>query len=151
MGFSFMGTLIAITILVPNLLLIKFPPKNAPDNSKDIKIIFTILERIGQVACIFLLIISKRNFNNLSMNVYALLMSLCILIYYYLWIRYLIKDQNYRLLWEPLIFIPIPMAVFPVCAFAFAALLGKSVWLGIAVIFLAIGHLVNSWNSYKSN
>jgi hypothetical protein len=41
------------------------------------------------------------------------------------------------------------MAIFPVFAFGFAALWGKSIYLGLAVIILAIGHFVNSWYTYK--
>lgn len=149
MGFSVIGTIIAIAIFIPNLLMIKFPPNNAPKVLKDGGIIFTIFERIGQVGCILVLIISKNNFEKLTINIWAVFMGFCILIYYFLWARYIVKGQEYKLLWEPLSFIPIPMAVFPVGAFLFAAILGKSIWLGILVVFLGIGHFANSWYSYK--
>lgn len=149
MGFSIIGTMIAIAIFIPNLLMIKFPPNNVPKDSKDVGIIFTVLERIGQVGCILILVISKNNFEKLTINIWAIFMGLCILTYYFLWGRYVVKGQEYKLLWEPLSFIPIPMAVFPVGAFLFAAFLGKSIWLGILVVFLGIGHFANSWYSYK--
>lgn len=149
MEFSLMGTLIAIIIFALNFLAVKFPPKNVTVGLKDAGIVFTILERIGQVGCIILLVISKDNFQNLSINVWAVLMLFCITVYYFLWIRYVVKGHDYSLLWKPLVFIPIPMAIFPVCAFGFAAILGKSIWLGIGVAFLSIGHFVNSWHSYK--
>ncbi|WP_238902047.1 MULTISPECIES: hypothetical protein [unclassified Clostridium] len=149
MGFSIAGTLIAIAIFIPNLLIVKFPPNNAPKDSKDAGFIFTLLERIGQVGCILILVISKEHFKNFSVNIWAVFMGICILLYYFLWIRYVIKGQEYKLLWDSLVFIPIPMAVFPVGAFLFAAILGESIWLGILVIFLGIGHFANSWHSYK--
>lgn len=149
MGFSVIGTLIAIAIFIPNLLIIKFPPNNAPKDLKDVGVIFTILERVGQVGCIVILVISRENFEKLTIDIWAVFMGLCIIIYYFLWTRYVVKGQEYKLLWKPLGFIPIPMAVFPVGAFLFAAALGKSIWLGILVIFLGIGHFANSWHSYK--
>ncbi len=149
MGFSLIGTLIAIAIFIPNLLIVKFPPNNAPKDSKDAGIIFTALERIGQVGCIVILVISRENFKTSTINIWAVLMVICILMYYFLWIRYVTKGKEYKLLWDSLYFIPIPMAFFPVGAFLFAAILGKSIWLGILVIFLGIGHFANSWHSYK--
>lgn len=149
MGFSIIGTIIAIAIFIPNLLMIKFPPNNAPKDLKDAGIIFTVLERIGQVGCILILVISKTNFEKLTINIWAVFMGSCLLIYYFLWARYVVKGQEYNLLWEPLSFIPIPMAVFPVGVFLFAAILGKSIWLVILVVFLGIGHFANSWHSYK--
>jgi hypothetical protein len=76
-------------------------------------------------------------------------MVLCIIAYYSLWIRYVIKGKDFSLCFKPLGLLPIPMAIFPVFAFGFAALWEKSIYLGLAVIILAIGHFVNSWHTYK--
>lgn len=149
MGFSFIGLLIAIFIFFPNILFVIFPPKNIPDNLKDAGYIFTLLERIGQVGCLVILTMSNDNFKNISINIWFALMAICIIFYYGLWIRYVIKGHEFSLAFKPLMFIPIPMAVFPVFAFGFAALWGKSIYLIVAVAILAIGHFVNSWNTYK--
>ena len=150
MGFSFIGTFIGTLILVPSILFfIKFPPKNIPADSTNTGVIYTILERIGQVGCLTVLVMSKDNFHSMKVNAWMLLMLLCILVYYSLWIRYVVKGQDYSWLWKPLFFIPIPLAVFPVCAYVFAALWVKSVWLGIAALILAIGHLKVSYHSSK--
>lgn len=44
----------------------------------------------------------------------------------------------------------LPMAVLPVLYFLTAALILKSLWLLIAAIVLAIGHLSESWNQYRN-
>ncbi|MDH6429124.1 MULTISPECIES: hypothetical protein [Paenibacillus] len=149
MGFSLIGTLIAMVILAPSLLMIKFPPDHVPSGLKDAGIVYTLLERVGQLGCIAILAISKDNFENVEFGIWAALIFVFITIYYGLWIRYMVKGQQFRLLWAPLLFLPIPMAVLPVCAFGFAAIWGRSFWLGIAVICLAIGHFANSWHSYQ--
>jgi hypothetical protein len=150
MGFSFIGTLIGILIVLPSILFfIKFPPKNIPADLTYAGVIYTILERVGQICCLTVLVMSKDNFQSMKANVWTLLMMFCIIVYYCLWIRYVVKGHDYNWLWKPLLFIPIPLAIFPVCAFLFAALWGKSVWLGIAVVVLAIGHITISWHSYK--
>lgn len=149
MDFSVKGLIIAAIIFAPNLLFVIFPPKNVPQGIKDTGFIFTILERIGQVACILLLILSKDYFDVVTINIWFVLMSLCITIYYCLWIRFIIKGRDFSLLFKPLGFIPIPMALFPVFAFGLVAISVKSIWIGIAVILLALGHFTNSWNTYK--
>ncbi len=149
MGFSIIGLFISAVIFLPNLLFIIFPPKNVPDGSKDAGVIFTVLERIGQVGCIVILVFSKDHYQNLRINTWFALMALCVILYYYLWITYVVKGQDFSLCFKPLGFLPIPMAVFPVLAFGFAAIWGKSFYLGIAVVLLAIGHFSNSWHTYK--
>ncbi len=148
MGFSVAGFLIALAILIPNLLVWLFPPEKVPEGLKDSGFIFTLLERTGQIGCLLLLCISKDSFSPLTVNPPFVLMVLCILAYYSLWTRYVVKGRRFSLLFEPFKFIPIPMAVLPVLAFAFAAMLGESLWLGAAVVFLAAGHFANSWHTY---
>ncbi len=149
MGFSTIGLLIAAMIFAPNLLFIAFSPKNIPPGIKDAGLLFTIIERIGQAGCMVLLVISKDNFEAASLDVWFFLMMICVAAYYCLWIRYFVRGRDFSLLFKPLGFIPIPMAVFPVLAFSFAAIWGKSVWIGVSAILLAIGHFANSWNNYK--
>lgn len=149
MGFSIIGLLIAMFIFLPNLLFVILPPKNVPDGLKDAGIIFTVLERIGQVGCLLILAISKDNFQNVNIDIWFVLMALCLILYYSLWIRYVVKGHDFSFAFRPLLILPIPMAIFPVFAFGFAALWGKSIYLGIAVVLLAIGHFVNSWHTYK--
>lgn len=149
MGFSLLGTLMALILLAPSLLMIKFPPENVPLGVRDAGPIYTILERAGQLGCIGILAISQDNFQQVKFGVIAVFIVLFIAIYYGLWIRYIVKGRQFKLLWDPLGIIPIPMAVLPVCAFGSAAIWGKSIWLSIAVVCLAIGHLANSWHSYQ--
>jgi hypothetical protein len=148
MGFSSMGLAIVSLIFAPNLLYVKYPPKDIPKGLKDVNMFFTLLERVGQTAFFIILVLSKNNYKNTKANIWFILMVISIIVYYALWIRYVIKGKYFSLLFKPIWIIPIPMAIFPVLAFGFAALLGKSVYLGITVIIFAIGHFVNSWNSY---
>ncbi|MGN7398591.1 hypothetical protein ACTHO0_01955 [Cytobacillus praedii] len=149
MGFSLIGFIIVISILTPNFLFIAFPPQNIPIEIKDTAIILTIAERIGQGSCMLLLVISKTNFEETNINIWFFLMIVCISFYYFLWIRYFVQGRTYSTAFKSLGFIPVPMAIFPVLAFGFAAIWGKSIWLGISVIILAFGHITNSWIIYQ--
>lgn len=148
MGFSLTGLIIIIVTLFPNLLFIKYPPKNAPLNLSDASPVLTVIENIGRYAFFIILIFSKSNYQNAKINLWLIFIIITILCYYCLWIKYVIKGKYFYLLFEPLWFIPIPMAVFPILTFGFTALWGKSIYLGFAVLIFGIGHLINSWNSY---
>jgi hypothetical protein len=147
MGFSLTGTIIVAVILAPNLLMLLAPPKNMPEGMKDKGAIFTVLECIGQAGCFVLPVISKGWFEGRGANVWFILAALCAAAYWCLWIRYAVR-RDFALLFSPLWFIPLPMAVFPVLAFALLAVWGAHVWLGAAAALLAAGHFVNSWHTY---
>ncbi len=150
MGFSIIGAIIGALIILPSILFYAiFPPKNLPSIQVKQSRLFEALERAGQMGCLAVLLFSGESFINRGINPVFLLMAICIIIYYGLWVRYIIKGQEYQLLWQPLMLIPVPMAVFPVLAFGFAALWGQSILLGVSTIILAIGHINISWNSYR--
>jgi len=148
MGFSVIGFLIALSIFAPNLLMAIFPPINTPAELKDAGILFTLLERIGQVGCLVLLAISKSSFQNRPINPWFILAALCVAAYYGLWMRYVVAGRDFSLLFA-FNSVPIPMAILPILAFAFVAIWGKSVWLGSATVLFSVGHIVNSWNTYS--
>lgn len=143
MGFSVFGTIIAVLTMLPSFtFFIFFPPVNKPSGTQAHEPLpLTILERLGQAACLILLIISRSWFDTRSFDIWLALCIACLLVYYGLWIRYLINGRNYVLLYKPLQFIPVPMAVFPVAVFAFAAVWGQSIWLGIAAVLFGSGHI----------
>ncbi|HYF76578.1 MAG TPA: hypothetical protein VD973_05580 [Symbiobacteriaceae bacterium] len=151
MGFSLIGTIIAVLMLLPSMIFFtKFPPRNVPAGLKDAPMLYTMLERAGQAGCFGLLIFAGDALRLAGPRaLWAVLMLICMVIYYSLWIRYVLKGQEFATLWRPVLFIPIPLAVFPVCAFGFAALWGRSLWLGAATVVLALGHCAVTWNSYK--
>ncbi len=149
MGFSLTGLIIVLVILAPNLFMMILPPRNVPKNMKSAGAVLTIVERLGQIGCFVLPVISRDAFNARGFDAWLALMALCIAAYWALWIRYAVKGREFRLLFAPLWLIPVPMAVFPVLAFASAALWARSPWLGIASATLAIGHIASSRHSYR--
>jgi hypothetical protein len=144
MGFSIVGLIIAVSIFAPNLLMVVLPPRNVPDVPKNSRVIFTALERVGQIGCLALLVISKNN----SIDLWLIPAAICVICYYGLWIRYAVTGRDFGALFKPLI-IPIPMAVLPILAFGFTALWSGSLWLAATDALFAAGHITNSLNTYK--
>lgn len=146
MTFSWAGVIVAIAILAPNLLMAVFPPREGVGSIVSAGLPFTILERAGQVGCLALLCVTPFG----AIDVWFWAMIVFIAAYYALWVRYLVGARRVALLFEPVLRIPIPMALLPVFAFASAAAWGRSPWMGIAVVVLAVGHWANSWASYRA-
>lgn len=140
MGFSLIGLLIGLAILAPNALLAIAPPRGGIPQVGSAGVIFTALERAGQIGCLVLLAATPS-----TPTLRLIPVAVCIAIYWALWGRYLHR-RDFALLYAPLWRIPIPMALFPIAAFALSV---TSLWLAIAVAVLAVGHLANSWHVYR--
>lgn len=149
MGFSITGTIIAAVMLLPNIIYLFFPPRNIPIVEKGAGRFFSVMEHIGQIALIALLAVSRDSFDGRAFDVWAVLMVICIAVYYGLWLRYFLGGRQASLLYRPLLALPVPMAVFPVFAFAFAGVWGNSLFLLAASAVFALGHIPNSLRKAK--
>jgi hypothetical protein len=149
MSLSLPGLLIVLAILAPNLLMFLLPPKGMPSDLKDAGPAFTVMERIGQAGCFVLPALLGGGLNGRACGLWLPLIGACVLVYWALWARYAWRGHTFRLLFEPVLGIPVPMAVVPVAAFGLEAVRTRSVWLGAAVLLLAVGHLANSWNTWR--
>lgn len=147
MAFSWTGLVLILLILLPNAAFLLLPPRDIPEKKSSAHAIFVILERIGQAGCFVLPMFTELR---LVLGVWPVLCLICLLVYYSLWLRYITKGRGYKWLFAPFLKIPVPMAVFPVAVFGFAAVWGQSVWLGLAAVVLAAGHITVSLNEYQN-
>ncbi|HVN48470.1 MAG TPA: hypothetical protein VMU30_06560 [Bacteroidota bacterium] len=146
-----LGGIFSLLILFPNLLFLFFPPKineHESDSSNKFSIII-LVERIGQAGCFVLPFLYRLNISSASNRVMIVLMAILLIFYYVCWIRYYIKDRGVEWFYRPMFGMMLPMAVLPVLYFFLASLVLQSMWLLIAVILLAIGHLTESWRQYR--
>lgn len=151
MEFSWIGLIMIVLMLAPNFIYFIAPVKNMPSNMKDAGVFFTICERIGQVGCFLIPVLFSRfdlDITNASI-IWPILIIICIGIYYYLWLRYFINKAEFKYLFSSFMHIFGPMAVFPILAFAFMALWGSNIYMGIATIVFAIGHIANTMYTIK--
>lgn len=149
MGLHIKGFIIALLVLLPNLILIVFPPRNPPNPLASTPPFFTILERAGQITCFMLPILFGRRLAEQPIGPATVLMAICLLVYYFCWIRFYSGGREFAVLFAPLMGIPIPMAVFPVIYFMLLGILLQSYLFVLPSFLFAIGHLVNSWSVYS--
>ena len=92
---------------------------------------------------VFLVSKEKVDFTSIWMFVGLIFLAL----YYIVWFRYFLGGRDIELLGKPFLFVPMPLAVFPVIYFIFLA-----IWLNnyIAVLFMIIFGIAHNIISYKS-
>ena len=142
-GFSYVGLIFLIMLIVPNLFWTKSQPKDYDKYVKNENKLLLMFERIGEVLVSALcLIFSDFNFGSIAPWSIFLFMAVALMILYEVyWIRYFRSDKTMADFYSSLLGIPVAGATLPVAAFALLAGYGKNIFLGIAVIILGIGHM----------
>ncbi|MBE6138010.1 MAG: hypothetical protein E7176_06415 [Erysipelotrichaceae bacterium] len=152
-GFSYVGLIFMIMLIVPNIIWTKFQPKDYDKYYKNENKILKILEKIGQMAVTCLcLIFSNFNINTISYWSLILLFAFVIMLLYEIyWIRYFKSGKTMFDFYGRMLGIPVPGATLPVIAFLLLGIYGKNIFLIIAVIILGIGHIGIHLNHYKKS
>ncbi|WP_342563028.1 hypothetical protein NST84_26285 [Paenibacillus sp. FSL R7-0345] len=149
MGLHIIGFILPLLILLPNLLFIFFTPHYVPSSITAPPVIFTILERAGQIACFTLPILFGHEIAVQPITSLSGLMLICLIFYYMCWVRYYRSGRTFSMLFKPLGPLPLPLAIFPVLYFSLLAVWIDSLLFAAAAAVFAIGHLTVSWNTYK--
>lgn len=147
-----LGGLITLAVLLPNLLILLFPPREVPPQSaqQDNRYrVMKIVERLGQAGTFLIpFFYPLPPLRESSVDALAV-MALALLFYYSGWVRYLSKGHRFVLLYAPFLTVPLPMAVAPIIYFAAAAVFLGSWPLAGAALVLAVGHIYISDQAWK--
>ena len=142
-GFSYVGLIFLLLLMVPNMIWSKNQPKDYRKYVVNENKVLLALERIGEVlvACV-VLIFKDFNINQWSIWVWWLIAAFAMMVLYEVhWIRYFRSEKTMKNFYSSILGIPVAGATLPVLAFMFLAVYGKNVILGVAVIILGIGHI----------
>ncbi len=147
-----LGGIISLAVLLPNLLMLVMRPEAIPPTParKDALMkAMEVVERAGQFGSFLIpFFYPLPVLRNASVDALAV-MALALVFYYSGWARYALKGHRFVLLYAPLFYIPLPMAVSPV-AYFFAAAIYLGSWpLALAAALLAVGHLYVSQEEWK--
>ena len=142
-GFSYVGLIFLIMLMVPNIIWTKNQPVDYEKYVVKENKYLLLLERIGEVlvSCI-VLIFSDFNIKPWSAWEWWLVGAFFLMILYEIyWVRYFLSKKTMKDFYSSILGIPVAGATLPVMAFALLAVYGKNIILGIAVIILGIGHI----------
>lgn len=142
-GFSYVGLIFLIMLIVPNLFWTKNQPKDYEKYAKNENKILLFLERTGEfLTSTILLIFKDFNINGISVRLLWLIASFILMIMYELyWVRYFKSSKTMKDFYSSLLGIPVAGATLPVIAGGLLAIYGSNPILLAAIILLGIGHI----------
>lgn len=142
-GFSYVGLIFILMLMVPNLIWTKNQPKDYEKYAKNENKVLAIFERVGEALVSgLLLIFSDYNFHGFDLwSLWLLASFLLMLLYEIYWIRYFKSEKTLKDLYSSILGIPVAGATLPVLASGMLAVYGKNPFLGAATIILGIGHI----------
>ena len=153
LGFSYIGLIFLLMLMIPNIIWTKFQPQNYEHYAKNENKVLQILERAGEtLAAVIALIFTDFNINTLSpWTLWLAAAFLLMILYEIYWIRYFRSKRTMADFYSSLLGVPVAGATLPVAAFFLLALYGKNLFLLISVIILGIGHIGIHLNHRKES
>ena len=143
LGFSYVGPIFLVMLMVPNIIWTKNQPKGYEKYVVKENKILLLLERIGEVLVSCLVLIFS-DFNIKSWSSWTwwhIAAFLLMLLYEIYWSRYFKSEKTMQDFYSSILGIPVAGATLPVIAFLLLAIYGKNYIFGICVIILGIGHI----------
>lgn len=149
-GFSYIGLLFLVMLMVPNLIWTKKQPRGYSADGENKCL--SMLERVGEVltTCCALLF---SDFNWQGFSVWSLWLAAAfflMVLYEVWWIRYFRSERRLEDFYSSLLGIPLAGATLPVMAFLLLGIYGKVIWMLIAGIILGIGHIGIHLQHYRN-
>lgn len=144
-GFSYMGLLFLLMLMLPNLLWIKRKPKGYEEYAARENRLLAALERLGEVLVSGTVLIFS-DFNPCPpifspWNLWLLAALTLMALYEYWWVRYFASGKTMADFYSSLLGIPVAGATLPVLAFLALGIYGKHPPLILFTLALGVGHI----------
>lgn len=143
LGFSYIGLIFLLMLIIPNIIWSKNKPKNYEEYVKKENKILLLFEKIGEALVVITsLIFSGSNIKDISTSSTLLLIALIIMILYEIyWIRYFKSNKTMKDMYTSILKIPVAGATLPVISFLLLGVYSDNCLLIISTIILGIGHI----------
>ena len=143
LGFSYVGVIFLLMLMIPNIIWSKNQPKDYEKYVVNENKVLLALERTGEVLVSSLcLIFNDLNIGRVSLwSIWLLMAFLLMVLYEIYWIRYFKSEKTMQDMYKSILGIPVAGATLPVLAFFLLGIYGKNILLVISVIILGIGHI----------
>lgn len=149
LSFSWVGIAVFALPMLINIVYVVFPPVGEYASSKSIARWLEIAENISRIVYLVLLtfLVSEKTLNVRSIWFAAAVLFL--ILYYIVWIRYFVGGRDVALLGKPFLFVPIPLAVFPVLYYLFSAVWMHNIPAVITMLIFGAAHITVSVQSFQ--
>lgn len=148
-SFSWIGLVIFALPMLINIVYVMFPPAGKAEQTSAVTHWVEIVEQISRIAYLFAvtLLVSRENLSFRS--VWLFLAALFLLLYYAVWVHYFAGGRKIALLSRSFLFVPMPLAVFPVLYFLCAAIWLHNLPAAIIMVIFGAAHLTVSIQSFR--
>ena len=143
-SFSWIGLVVFALPMLINLVYAAFPPADEPQPPAPVMRWVEIVEQASRIAYLLAgtFLVSVR-------STWFFLAVAFLLLYYAVWIRYFVFGRDVALLERVFLFVPMPLAVFPVLYFLCAALWLHNVPAAVLMVIFGATHLTVSLQSFQ--
>ena len=142
-GFSYVGLIYLLMLMIPNIIWAKNKPKNYERYAGRENRVLLAFERIGE-ALVSTIALVFRDFNLRPWNAWFMWLVLSfalMLLYEAFWIRYFKSERSMRDFYRGFAGIPVAGATLPVAAFFLLGVYGGNVPMVLSTVILGIGHI----------
>lgn len=148
-SFSWIGLLIFTLPMLINIAYVLFPPAGKAEQPAAVTHWIEIVEQISRIAYLFAvtLLVSRETLSFRS--VWFSLAAVFLVLYYAVWLRYFMGGREIALLSRSFLFVPMPLAVFPVLYFLCAAIWLHNLPAAIIMVIFGAAHLAVSLQSFR--
>ena len=148
-SFSWIGLVIFALPMLINIAYVMFPPAGNAEQTAAVTHWVEIVEQISRIAYLFAvtLLVSRETLSFRS--VWFSLAAVFLILYYAVWLRYFMGEREIVLLSRSFLFVPMPLAVFPVLYFLCAAIWLHNLPAAIIMVIFGAAHLTVSLQSFR--
>lgn len=149
LSFSWVGLVIFALPMLINIVYVMFPPAGKAEQPAAVTHWVEIVEQISRIAYLFAvtLLVSRDKLSFRSVWLY--LAAAFLVLYYAVWLRYFMGGREIALLSRSFLFVPMPLAVFPVLYFLCAAIWLHNLPAAIIMVIFGAAHLAVSLQSFR--
>ncbi|WP_455192630.1 hypothetical protein [Gemmiger sp.] len=149
LSFSWIGLVIFALPMLINIVYVMFPPAGKAEQAAAVTHWVEIVEQISRIAYLFAvtLLVSRETLSFRS--VWFSLAAVFLVLYYAVWLRYFMGGREIALLSRSFLFVPMPLAVFPVLYFLCAAIWLHNLPAAIIMVIFGAAHLTVSLQSFR--
>ncbi len=142
-GFSYVGLVYLVMLMVPNIIWAKNKPKDYEKYAGNENKVLGIFERGGEVlVSTVALIFSDFNLRPWTwLSVFLVVSFVLMLLYELYWIRYFKSGKTMRDQYRNFLCFPVAGVSLPVMAFFLLGIYGANIFMIVSVIILGIGHI----------
>ncbi len=150
LAFSWIGLVIFALPMLINLAYAAFPPADRAADAAPVTRWVEVVEQVSRIAYLLAVtfLVSREELD--ARRVWLCLAALFLVLYYAVWLRYFAGGRKTALLGRAFLFVPMPLAVFPVAYYLCAALWLRNVPAAVMMVIFGAAHLTVSLQSFRT-